>query len=263
MSGSVVIGYTMKKKFFAALFAGLLVLAAMGGIFGITGTAFALPLGGMGDFHVQFEKLEGKGFSLMPQIGETGDSNQAPLVRNKIDSATVYGLLIYKDLKLPTGKWIRINIEGTQPTTIKGLIQDARYISANLQFNELAVEEHNTAKMSAEEAFKKNWGQSADTVTITDGKIVTDYLFQNMVNLQGAKISIQSIDKPGEVSDSDHSSGIAQSGSGGDHGGSELGGRLPDTAGNTFMFIALGSFLIALGTAIILRKRSLKEFKDA
>jgi hypothetical protein len=29
------------------------------------------------------------------------------------------------------------------------------------------------------------------------------------------------------------------------------------------MFIALGSFLIALGTAIILRKRSLKEFKDA
>lgn len=184
------IGRTVKKKFMAALCAGLLALGGMVAVFGMTGTAFALPLGGMGDFYVQFDKLEGSGFQLLPQVGETGDSDASPMVRNKIEEATVYNLHIYKDLKLPTGKWIRINIKGTEPTKIKGLIQDARFIEANLQFNNLGIHEQNTND------YTKNWTQTADTVTITNAKIVTDYLFQTMVNLQGAKISIESIDQP-------------------------------------------------------------------
>jgi hypothetical protein len=184
------VGFTVKKKFVAALICGLIVLGAMVGVFGMTGTALALPLGGMGDFYVQFDKLEGKGFEMLPQIGETGNSDASPMVRNKIEEATVYNLLIYKDLKLPDGKWIRVNIKGTQPTEIHGLIQDARYIEANLQFSNLGIHEKNT------DDYTKNWSQSAEKVTITNAKIVTDYLFQTRVKLQGAKISIESIDKP-------------------------------------------------------------------
>lgn len=184
------VGHTVKKKMFAAILGGFLFLGALAAVFGVSGTAFALPMGGMGDFYVKFDKLQGEGFQLIPHIGENGNSDAAPMVRNKIEHATVDGLYIYKDLKLPTGKWIRVNIKTSKPTEIKGLIQDARFISANLQFNELEVYEHNSSD------FTKNWGQTGKNVTITNGKIVTDYLFQDFVNLQGAKISIQHIDGP-------------------------------------------------------------------
>jgi hypothetical protein len=190
METATAVGRTVKKKVFAAILGGFLMLGAMAAVFGISGTAFAMPLGGMGDFYVKFDKLEGQGFQLIPHIGETGNSDAAPMVRNKIDEATVNGLVIYKDLKLPTGKWIRINIKTSQPTQIKGLIQDARFINANLSFHGLEVYEHNS------DDFTKNWGQKGQDVTITDGKIVTDYLFQQSVNLQGAKISIEHIDDP-------------------------------------------------------------------
>lgn len=183
-------GGTVKKKFLAALAGGFLMLGGMAAVFGITGTAFALPMGGMGDFYVELDELDGTGFELIPHIGETGKSDASPMVRNKIDKATIKGLHIYKDLKMPTGKWIRVNIKATQPTEIKGLTQDAQFIDANLKFNNLAIEEHNTND------FAKNWSQNAKTVKITDAKIVTDYLFQDMVNLQGAKISIEKIDGP-------------------------------------------------------------------
>lgn len=262
------IGKTVKKKFLAALVGGFLLLGGMAAVFGITGTAFALPLGGMGDFNVEFDKLQGNGFELSPHIGETGKSDATPLVRNEIDSATVNGLHIYKDLKMPNGKWIRVNIKTSKPTKIKGLIQDAHFVDANLKFNEgLAVEEHNTSGMSAAKAFKKNWGQKADEVTITDGKIVTDYLFQNMVNLAGAKISIANIDGPdtsagnggGNNNDNgDHKDQTAVAGNGGGNngsGGSGLGGMLPTTASDSLMMISIGALLVAAGVVFVLRRK--------
>lgn len=253
-------GRTVKKKFFAALFAGFLVLGGMVAAFGLTGTAFALPLGGMGDFYVKFDKLEGKGFKLNPNIGETGDSNAAPLVRNRIDSATIHGLVIYKDLKLPGGKWVRINITSSQPTKLEGLIQDARFIDANLKFNNgLAIEQHNTSGMSAEEAFKKNWDQNADRITITDGKIVTDYLFQNMVSLQRAKISIDEIDKP-DLTGTGNDSNVAAVG-GGD-GGSGFGGMLPTTASHYLLMISIGALTAAVGALFVFRKKLFSRLRN-
>jgi LPXTG-motif cell wall-anchored protein len=292
---SITIGQTVKKKVFAALLGGFLFLGGLAAVFGVTGTAFAMPLGGMGDFYVTFDKLDGNGFSLNPHIGETGDSDASPMVRNQIDSATVNGLRIYKDLKLPTGKWIRINIHAAQPTEIKGLIQDARFIDANLQFHSLSVAEHNTSSMTAAEAFKKNWGQKADDVTITDGKIVTDYLFQDMVSLQGAKISIENIDHPdngtategnGKKGDN-HAVTVGGNDGGSDNGGnsgntttvsgnaednsnqvsannsgSSHGGMLPMTASDNWLEILLGGLLIAAGAVFVLKKKLFRRLGD-
>lgn len=282
----VIIGQTVKKKVFASLLGGFLLLGGLAAGFGVTGTAFAMPLGGMGDFYVTFDKLNGDGFSLNPHIGETGNTDASPLVRNQIDSATVQGLRIYKDLKLPTGKWIRINIRTTKPTEIKGLIQDAHFVDANLQFHSLAVAEHNTSSMTPEEAFQKNWGQKADDVTITDGKIVTDYLFQDMVSLQGAKISIENIDHPdqsGTAGDGNHTGnpvavsngGDKNGGNGGnaetvsdsnrgnaDNSGSSQGGILPRTAGDNWLAILIGGLLIAAGTLFVLRKKVFRRLGD-
>lgn len=280
-------GRTVKKRVFAALFAGFLLLAGMVATLGMSGSAFAMPLGGIGDFNVSFDELEGEGFILNPNIGETGDADAAPLVRNQIDEAVIDGLHIYKDLPMPGGDWIRINITASEPTTIEGLIQDARFIDANLDFTDLGIEQTNTSDMSPEEAFRENWTQNADTVTITDGEIITSYLFQNMVSLQGAQIYIDFIEEPdggdaGSSSETEetgsasttsgngggssvaagdtdgdgeeaHAAATTEAGGSGD--GDSSGGALPSTGGNTVAMILMGLFAAAIGTVFIFRKR--------
>src|SRR5690625_2922792 len=156
----------------------------------MTGTALAMPLGGIGDFYVEFDELEGKGFQLMPQIGETGNSDAEPMIRNVIDEVEITNLHIFKDLPMPGGNWIRVNVIAEGKTTISGLIQDARFIDADLSFNEMAIKQRNT------DDFTENWTHDASTITIKDATLVTDYLFQQMVSLEGAKIYIDMIDEP-------------------------------------------------------------------
>ncbi len=186
---ALTVGQVAKKKFLIALLAGFLAFGGIAAFFGLTTTAFALPLGGMGDFYVELEELKGEGFRLQPQVAETGSTDAAPMVRNMIDKVEIKGLTIYKDLKLPTGNWIRVNIKAPS-ASIQGLTQDAQFIDANLSLTDMSIEEKNT------DDFTQNWTQNAGTITITDAKIVTDYLFQNFVSLNGAKISIESIDGP-------------------------------------------------------------------
>ncbi|WP_061570058.1 DUF6230 family protein [Caldibacillus debilis] len=184
------VGRVWKKKFFIALFTGFFSLFLLIAAFGFTGSALALPLGGIGDFIVEFDELQGSDFELLPHMGETGNADQSPMVRNKMGEAKIKGLHIYKDLKMPTGQWVRFHVRAEGETTIKGLIQDARFIHANLSFEGLSIVEKNT------ENFAENWTQSAKKITITDAKLITDYLFQSMVSLKGAKISTELIDEP-------------------------------------------------------------------
>src|SRR5690625_119156 len=188
--GNLVVGGVWKRKFTIALLAGFLGLVGLIGIFGITDRALDMALGGIGDFYVEFDELEGTGFQLIPEIGKTGNSDAEPIIRNITDEVEITNLHIYKDLKMPAGGWVRIHVKADGPTKISGLIQDARFIDADLSFNNLAIEESNT------EDFRENWTQNADTVNIKDAVLVTDYLFQEVVSLNGAKISVEKIDEP-------------------------------------------------------------------
>nr|WP_236687134.1 DUF6230 family protein [Ornithinibacillus californiensis] len=186
----IVVGKTMKKKFMIALLTGFLAFGGLIAGFGFTGTAFALPLGGIGDFYVEFDELNGTDFQLLPHVGETGTSDAEPMVRNKMDKVVITNLHIYKDLELPGIGWVRFHVRSTGPTNITGLIHDARLIEADLSFDNLEIEEKNTTE------FSQNWSQNASTINIKDAKIVTDYLFQTVVSLDGAKISAERIEGP-------------------------------------------------------------------
>src|SRR5690625_7078472 len=83
----------------------------------MTGTALAMPLGGIGDFYVEFDELEGTGFQLIPEIGETGNSDAEPMIRNIIDEVEITNLHIYKDLKMPAGGWVRIHVKADRKST--------------------------------------------------------------------------------------------------------------------------------------------------
>ncbi|HLR53970.1 MAG TPA: DUF6230 family protein [Pseudogracilibacillus sp.] len=291
----VTIGRTVKKKLAITLLSGFLLFGLLLGIIGFSGTTFAVPMGGMGDFYVTFDELKGEGFELNPQIGETGNQDEAPLVRNKMEKATIDGLHIYKDLKMPIGGWIRINITASEPSEMQGLIQDARFIDADLQFDDMDIYETNTSEMSEEEAFRENWSQSGDTVTISDAKIVTDYLFQDMVALNGAKISVEGIDEPEEIeAGNDNGSGgngtpsndstADDEGNGkSDDNGNDInntndsnsnsaatakdedkddGSALPDTATQTILFIVIGFGLILLSIVIFVIRKKMKTTID-
>jgi len=253
------LGYTNKKIVFAAILAGFLSLVGIIASFGVTSTVFALPVGGMGDFYVKFEKLEGKGFSLHPHIGETNESKEAPLIRNIIDEATIEGLHIFKEVKLPGDHWIRINITTPEPTVVKGLIQDAKAVDANLSFKNMEIKQKNTSKLSAKEAFKQNWTHQANTITITDGEISTAYLFQSTVSLKGAQISVESIDGPYKgkpIGDSRRPPSKKLPSA--DDGSSGGGGILPKTATDYWMFISIGAIILAISALFVFRKKLFK-----
>src|SRR5699024_5100087 len=129
-------------------------------------------------------------------MGETGVSDSEPMVRNESDEDTIENLHINKNLTLPgTEKWFRFHVKANVETSINGLIQDARLIDADLSFDNLDIRQKNT------EDFNENWTQGADTITIEDASIVTDYLFQEFVSLEGAKISTEIIDGPEKTDD--------------------------------------------------------------
>src|SRR5699024_12248098 len=99
-----------------------------------------MPLGGIGDFYVEFDKLKGEGFKLLPEMGETGASDSERIVRNEIDEVTIENLHIYKDWRLPgTEQWLRFHVKANGETSINGLIQDARIIEADLRMDNLDV----------------------------------------------------------------------------------------------------------------------------
>ncbi|HSU80757.1 MAG TPA: DUF6230 family protein [Candidatus Angelobacter sp.] len=178
---------TSKKKFWGAVVSGFLFLAMMVGLFGLTGKAYALPMAGIGDFTVSFDKLVGSGYMFYPKLGETGTSDSSPLGRNKIDKLTVYGLNITKDITLPTGKKIEIQIKASKPVQISGLIQDSSFLKGDAQFSQLALAEHHTSDWT------KQFTQSSTGITLKNASLVTDYLFQNEVTLNGMTLAIHQL----------------------------------------------------------------------
>src|SRR5699024_1776536 len=115
---------------------------------------------------------------------------------NEIDEVTIENLHIYKDLPLPgTEKWVRCHVKANGETSINGLIQDGRLSDADLSFDNLDISQKNT------EDFTENWTQGADAITIEDASTVTDYVFQDVVSTEGAKISTEIIDGPEKTDD--------------------------------------------------------------
>ncbi len=192
MGEGVQIGAIVKWKLFTAVMFGFLLLALLAGAFRFTGAAYGLPIGGMGEFYVAFDRLEGTGFILDSSLDDRKALEQLPLVRNEIEGATVYGLHIYKDLHVPLIGNVRLNVKFSEPITIHGLVQETQLIEANVDFVNLGITDYDMTQWIAEGLI---WSQNAEKITITDAKMKTNYLFQDLVSLNGMAVTIEIIDK--------------------------------------------------------------------
>jgi hypothetical protein len=181
-------GTTSKKIFWTALASGIMVLALLLVSFGISGIAYAVPIAGVGDFYVEFDKLEGNGYTFYPKMGETSSEDSAPQGTNLIENLTIDNLQLYKDINVG-GKWIRVKIVASKPVQITGLQHDAGMIEADAKFQNLVLFEKNT------EDWQKQFQQTSSKITLEHAKLKTHYLFQKTINMNGMKLTVEKIDK--------------------------------------------------------------------
>jgi hypothetical protein len=177
-----------KKAFWTSMASGFLLLGLLLVSFGISGVAYAVPIAGVGDFYVEFDKLEGTGYKFYPKLGETSAEDSAPQGTNMIDNLTITNLKLYKDFKVG-GDWIRVKITASKPVQISGLQQDAGLIEANAKFKNLALAEKHS------DDWQKQFQQTSTSITLENAKLKTHYLFQETINMSGMKLTVEKIKK--------------------------------------------------------------------
>ncbi|KJE26071.1 hypothetical protein LG52_3112 [Geobacillus kaustophilus] len=184
-------GRTAKKPLLAALLGGFLFLGALLSIFGLTGVAYAVPISGVGEFTVQFDKMNGTGFKMYGGVAEAGNAPQTPVFVNEIEKATIQGLRISKDFP---ALGIRVIIAASEPVSIDGLVQKATQINGNISFGSLTMKESYVGDVSNPvEKAAKEFTQGADNITIENGDLKTVYLFQQKVTLPGMKVYFEKL----------------------------------------------------------------------
>ncbi|MEH7096186.1 DUF6230 family protein [Neobacillus vireti] len=187
-SMQLVEGTTSKKVFWSALTAGVLTLALLLVSFGISGVAYAVPIAGVGDFYVEFDKLVGNNYTFYPKMGETSSSDSAPQGTNLIETLTIDNLQLYKDFKVG-GEWIRVKITASKPVQITGLQHDAGLIEANAKFQNLVLQEKHS------DDWQKQFRQTSSTIILEHAKLKTHYLFQKTINMNGMRLTVEKINK--------------------------------------------------------------------
>ncbi|MGG1676310.1 DUF6230 family protein [Neobacillus sp. NRS-1170] len=181
-------GTTSKKVFWSALGAGILTLALLLVSFGVSGVAYAVPIAGVGDFYVEFDKLVGTGYTFYPKMGETSSSDSAPQGTNLIENLTIDNLQLYKDFNVG-GEWIRVKIAASKPVQISGLQHDAGLIQADAKFQNLVLQEKHS------DDWQKQFKQTSSSIVLEHAKLKTHYLFQKTINMNGMKLTVEKINK--------------------------------------------------------------------
>jgi hypothetical protein len=181
-------GTTSKKVFWSALASGILALGLLLVSFGISGVAYAVPIAGVGDFYVEFDKLVGNGYVFYPKMGETSSSDSAPQGTNEMDNLVIDNLQLYKDFQVG-GQWIRVKITASKPVQITGLQHDASLIEANAKFQNLVLQEKHS------DDWQKQFKQTSSQIILEHAKLKTHYLFQKTITMNGMRLTVEKIDK--------------------------------------------------------------------
>ena len=184
MPYAVTTGTFSRRLFWITFGLSMAVLGAMLFVMMSQGIALAAPLAGIGGVMLEFDRLEGQGFQMLPVTNDTDDAAGVPMARAKIDHLVITNLHLYKDLNVG-GKTVRISMTAS-PVEISGLVQDMTYQEAgSISFNEQVVDEQRGSSPLS---------MSAPGVVIEDAKIIAHYLFQNKAKLPGMKLEVKVID---------------------------------------------------------------------
>lgn len=184
-----------RKRLFIALGGGFGALAAILVALYMGGVALAVPLGGIGGFRIQADRVELQGFSLTPRIGDNSQREVSPAVRNQARTAIIEGLVVSKRIPIPEGvpgaggRVFVITITGSedQPVEIQGLIQDAMYLQAR-SFQAEALEQ-DEAPPSLRQGWEQSFYQLSPRVVIIGLDSQNNYQFANSITIPGLQVN--------------------------------------------------------------------------
>ncbi|ABG05374.1 hypothetical protein Rxyl_2447 [Rubrobacter xylanophilus DSM 9941] len=185
-----------RKRFLVAFGGALGALGAILVALYMGGVALAVPLGGIGGFRIQADRVELQGFSLTPRVGDNSEREVSPAVRNQARTATIYGLVVSKRIPIPEavpgagGRTFVVELSGNeQPVEIQGLIQDATYLQAgSFSASGLELDE---APPSKRESWEQSFYQLAPEVVLTDLDSMNNYQFANSISIPGLRINVR------------------------------------------------------------------------
>ncbi|MFC5972803.1 DUF6230 family protein [Halomarina salina] len=197
------------KRRFAVVFAvGNILLLGVGASIVMGGVAVAVPTAGVGGFTVEFDELQGQGFQQYASVENNSECAAYPSFVAQIDSGTIEGLNLYKDIEVPmTDDTMRMSIKSDQTAEFSGLTQKATYLNADLTFDE-----GQTIKAGAPSSDVQNQiGLSAPAVVIEDATIKSQAQFVNSITLPGTQV--HTTINPNETADTPKTACAAPNGS--------------------------------------------------
>lgn len=183
-----------RKRFLVTMGAGYALLAAVLVTLLLTGTVFAaFPLSGIGGFVVAADKIVGEGFKLVPTIGDTSERSVWPQGAVTLDSVTISGLTLTKEIDT-----------GDLAGLVGGIEKVVVEISANGRVNGEGVTMH-ISGMTADRAVFTNMtidekysviplgkvDLEAPTLDLTNAELNTHTLMTRSISLPGMKLKIK------------------------------------------------------------------------
>lgn len=187
-------GHTARKTFWIALLSGFIFFGGLLTYFGMSGTIFAAAIGGMGEFNVKFDRMEGTDFKLLGGLADTAEKkNGAVVATNKIKDVKIQGLVITKDIPA-MGVRVVVKSDPKQTVEIKGLIQKATQIDGDARFEKLTMQENYVGDIKdPQEKIAEEFTQVAPKIILTDATLKTLYLYQDSLTLPGMKVYFEKL----------------------------------------------------------------------
>lgn len=149
------------------------------------GVGAAVPAAGVGTFTIEFDELRGEEFEQRSAMDSTDGCGRYSVNVAQMDSGTIEGLHLYKDVEMPIGDTVRVSIE-SESADFQGLNQQFTHLEGDIAFDEDQVTEYDTES--------DQMRISASSITIEDGTIHTDSQFITQLSLD--ELSVDTIQNP-------------------------------------------------------------------
>jgi hypothetical protein len=203
--------------------ASLGVVAVVGMLFLSTGTAFAIPISGIGGFNIQATEIRGENLKLYPGVGAASGQNnitQYPTGVVELTSVDIDGLLLTKVIPLPSALGFNPGSSAQLVITSSGtvsadtlLLKTPKLSASDSTFNGLVISESPNPSEAAEiiqlesneqptnaqgqtipfrtQGSSFDGGGARTGLVLQDAQIQGVYLATNQINIPGLSLEVQ------------------------------------------------------------------------
>ncbi len=175
-----------KRRFAGAMLSGTILTGLLVGSIMMAGVAVAVPAGGIGQMTVTFDEMQGDNMQMYPTVANTSSCSQYPSAVATMESGTIEGMKMYKDMEMPTGDTMRVQITSDGTAEFNGLTQRFTYM-----YGESATIRNQRVEQSSTGDIENRMSLSGESMTINNGKIGAQAMFIRSISIQGMTMEVK------------------------------------------------------------------------